>query len=250
MRQVARLNFRLYMQSLAVRGRPILMYSYGPADQNWGLTHLNWNPRSSVFRVGQFLVPAGEVMAAPAGVEQQPDWDGSAINLGNDWSKIPAGVVTISHDLTLAVTTKYRGKLLEETSKATRQGTTQVVTATQAAVGLVQPSKGDVVAAWSATVFMGGTKPGIQIARSRSGSRVFARAAIIDARGRHEIGTAAMDHGSRVIWLSAPLDIPQEHFRIELVPAPLDAAGGWDSSAILNQIIQITDISRSPDAMP
>jgi hypothetical protein len=250
MRQVARLGFSLNTQPVAVRGRPILIGSFVPASSNWGLTHLNWNLTSSVFRVGQFLVPAGEVLAAPASVEQAPDWDGSAIDLGDDWSKIPAGGVTISHDLSLAVTMKYRGRLLEETSKATCQGTTRLVTAPQAAVSLVQPSKDDAAATWSATVFMGGTHPAIQIARSQSGSRVFARAAIIDTRGRHEIGTAVMDDVTGVIWSSAPLNIPHEHFRIELVPAPLDAAGGWNNSAILNQIIQITDISRSPNAMP
>ena len=258
MRQVARLGF-IRIQPLAMRGRPILMYDESaaarssnnlPANRNWGLTRLDWSIKSSVFRVGQFVVPEGEVMAAPASVEQEPDWDGSAIDLADDWPKIPAGVVTISYDLTLDVTMNYRGKLLEETSKVTCQGTTRVLTAGEAAVGLVQPTADDLAATWSAAVFMGGAKPGIQITRSQSGPRVFARAAILEARGRHEIGTATLDDVTGVIRLSAPLDLPQGHFQIELVPAPLDAAGGWNNSAILNQIIQITDISRSPNAMP
>jgi hypothetical protein len=191
-------------------------------------------------------------MAAPASVEQQPDWYGSAIDLGDNWSKIPAGVVTISDDLTLAVTVNYHGKRLEETSKARcQQGFTCVVTAPAATPRMVQPNKDDLAAAWSATVFLGGTHTGIQITRSQqSGSRVFARAAIIDTRGRHEIGTATMEDVTGVIWLSAPLEIPQGKFQIELVPAPLDAAGGWDISPILNQTIKITNISRSPNAMP
>jgi hypothetical protein len=259
MRQVARLT-SIRTQPLAVRGRPILFFdnfltarpnSNGSANQSSNLTRLDWNIKSSVFRVGQFLVPAGEVMAAPASVEQEPDWDGSAIDLADDWPKIPSGGITISRDLTLAVTMNYRGKLLEETSKATCQSTARVVTAHEGAVPLVQPNQDETAATWSATVFMGGTRPGIKITRlSNSWSRVFARAAIIDSRGRHEIGIAVVDNDTGMIRLFAPLDIPQEHFRIELVPAPLDAAGGWNNSAILNQIIQITDISRSPNAMP
>jgi hypothetical protein len=137
MRQVAQLGF-LATPPLAVRGRLILLFDTvirarpggrAPMNLNLSLSNLYWSVTSSAFRIGQFVVPASDVTPAPARVRQQPSWSESAINLADDWPKIPSGSVTISRDLTLAVTLNFRGKLLAETSKFTSQCATRVVAA-------------------------------------------------------------------------------------------------------------------------
>jgi hypothetical protein len=132
MRQVVRLGF-VMMPPGILRGRPFVLYDWLAAQSNtngsfaFGHHNLSWQLVSSSYRIGGFTVPAGEVKIAPVGSPPSAAGNQPWIDLGDDWSKIPPGNVTVSRDLALTVTLRYRGKLLVETSKATSQGFSRVV---------------------------------------------------------------------------------------------------------------------------
>jgi len=256
-----------------------------PTKNIWTLQRFKVGMHSPVFRIGESIFSEKDSHCEAAD-ETGESYFRMKVDFGSAWSQVPSGRIAIALDFILIIRFDDDGKVLEERVPLRRFMRTTVLTQEQAEKCIMQPTPDDQSAVWSATIYDGPPKKNIVLKQSwpkatpiypAKCSRIFAKVIVVDGDRRKEIGTVATEQFSGggdmglgtgmgmggmgsvpttqpdllyTVQLLDSIPIPAGDFLLELVPAPVEAAIGWDDAPIVNQVVRISDIKRSNGTPP